>query len=85
MTTRGTSGADVLATNRRKDLVYLNLNAALLAFTLWLLAVVLARPWGQSAIAGNLLIGKAVGVIALGIWDAGSRPGLPARLRRRAR
>jgi hypothetical protein len=66
--------------------MYLNPNAALFAITIWLLAVLLARPWGRPAIAGALLIGQAVGFIGLVIWSgASSRPGLPARPRRRAR
>ena len=82
MTTRGTAGADAFTTNRKKDTMYLNLNAALFAFTLWLLAAVLAWLWGHPAIAGALLIVQAVGFIALALWD-GRASGPTLRVRRR--
>lgn len=83
MTTRGTAGADIFTTNRKTVLMYLNLNAALLAFTLWLLAAVLAWPWGHPAIAGALLIGQAVGFIVLAIWNGGASTSISSSRRRK--
>lgn len=52
-----------------------NFSGLLLAGTLWLLAV-LAWPLDRPSIAAWLLIGQAVGLVALAVWSslAASRP-----------
>jgi hypothetical protein len=53
-----------------------NFSGLLLAGTLWLLAAVLAWPLDRPNIAAWLLIGQAVGFVALAVWSsfAASRP-----------
>jgi hypothetical protein len=54
--------------------VHLDLSGLLLAGTMWMLAAVIAWPWGHPDIAAALLIGQAVGFIAAAIWDTGNPP-----------
>ncbi|SFK51131.1 hypothetical protein [Geodermatophilus ruber] len=50
--------------------MHLDLSGLLLAGSMWMLAAVVVWPWGYPAIAAALLIGQAVGFIALAIWAA---------------
>jgi hypothetical protein len=62
--------------------VHLDLSGLLIAGTMWMLAAVIAWPWGQPTIAAALLIGQAVGLLAVAIWDGrASRPTLQVRRR----
>ncbi|MPQ96387.1 hypothetical protein GB931_00295 [Modestobacter sp. I12A-02628] len=62
--------------------MHLDLSGLLIAGTMWLLAAVIAWPWGCPVIAAALLIGQGVGFLAVAIWDTRTPPGLagpPAR------
>lgn len=64
--------------------MHLDLSGLLLAGTMWMLAAVIAWPWGHPAIAVALLIGQFVGFIVVAIWDIGSPPSIPCPPRRKA-
>lgn len=65
--------------------VHLDLSGLLIAGTMWMLAAVIAWPWGHPVIAAALLIGQAVGFTAVAIWDSRTPPGLPGPPRGRQR
>jgi hypothetical protein len=48
----------------------LNLSGLLLAGTIWMIAAVLAWPMAHPTIAVSVLIGQAVGHLAVAIWGA---------------